>query len=134
MSHPLATLEGEVNRDEERLDDLQVGFTSYHHYDHDDCDHDIDVDNEDYDDMILLQSELESNFSARICERLERLQVAGNASQVIRIVINIHRHHHQHDHLIIFIISIMMMIRRIGSRRLAGWRRRDEGLPPGGRS
>ena len=26
MSHPLATLEGEVNRDEERLDDLQVGY------------------------------------------------------------------------------------------------------------
>jgi len=49
VSHPLATLEGEVSRDEERLDDLQ--------------------------------SELESNFSARICERLERLQVAGNASQ-----------------------------------------------------
>merc|ERR1719266_597057 len=49
VSHPLATLEGEVNRDEERLDDLQ--------------------------------SELESNFSARICQRLERLQVAGNVSQ-----------------------------------------------------
>ena len=26
MSHPLATLEGEVNRDEERLDDLQVSY------------------------------------------------------------------------------------------------------------
>ena len=26
VSHPLATLEGEVNRDEERLDDLQVGY------------------------------------------------------------------------------------------------------------
>ena len=61
-----------------------------HHYDRDDYD-DIDVDkNVDYDDMILLQSELESNFSARICERLERLQVAGNASQV-----DDHVHHHQ---------------------------------------
>ena len=26
VSHPLATLEGEVNRDEERLDDLQVSY------------------------------------------------------------------------------------------------------------
>ena len=42
MSHPLATLEGEVGRDEERLDDLQVGFSSYH--DGDDADDDDDFD------------------------------------------------------------------------------------------
>ena len=47
VSHPLATLEGEVGRDEERLDDLHVGFTSYHHYDHD---HVVD----DQDDYVML--------------------------------------------------------------------------------
>ena len=86
-------------------DDLQVGITPVlppssvnnvplrHHYDHDDYDYDdnVDVDDNDDDDMILLQSELESNFSARICERLERLQVAGNASQVD----DQNCHHHQ---------------------------------------
>ena len=80
VSHPLATLEGEVNRDEERLDDLQVGFSPYH----DDNNRDDDLyDHAATDNIDISQSELESNFSARICQRLERLQVAGNVSQVM---------------------------------------------------
>ena len=83
MSHPLATLEGEVNRDEERLDDLQVGFSPYHDDNHRDDDlYDL-YDHTATDNINISQSELESNFSARICQRLERLQVAGNVSQVM---------------------------------------------------